>query len=312
VERDSGPCFDRPVGPKGYAWWYVDALSDDGAYGLTIIAFVGSVFSPYYAWSGRRNPLDHCAINVALYGPRDKRWAMTERGRSAVAREANRLAIGRSGFVWDGSGLKIFIDEVCVPIPLRIQGTVRLEAGGLNSRHFHLDACGLHVWRPIAPAARVTVDLSCPALSWSGDGYFDMNAGAEPLEKGFESWTWLRATLARGAAILYDAKRRDGEALSLAMRFDKWGRYEPMEPPPVVKLPRTRWLLPRKTRSDDCIATASRTFEDTPFYARSLVSATLFGTHVTAMHESLSLTRVSNPIVRLMLPFRMPRSSFLR
>ncbi|NBO88372.1 MAG: carotenoid 1,2-hydratase, partial [Betaproteobacteria bacterium] len=30
----------------GYLWWYVDAMSDDGQFGLTLIAFVGSVFSP--------------------------------------------------------------------------------------------------------------------------------------------------------------------------------------------------------------------------------------------------------------------------
>ncbi len=41
----------RPAGRAGgYAWWYVDALSDDGRHGLTLIAFIGSVFSPYYAW----------------------------------------------------------------------------------------------------------------------------------------------------------------------------------------------------------------------------------------------------------------------
>ena len=50
----------RPVAPGGYAWWYVDALSDDGRHGLTIIAFIGSVFSPYYAWAAARHadPLD--------------------------------------------------------------------------------------------------------------------------------------------------------------------------------------------------------------------------------------------------------------
>ena len=42
----TGPRFDAPVPPGGYAWWYVDALSDDGRHGLTVIAFVGSVFSP--------------------------------------------------------------------------------------------------------------------------------------------------------------------------------------------------------------------------------------------------------------------------
>ena len=56
---------------NGYAWWYVDALSDDGAHALTIIAFIGSVFSPYYAWArqrGRGDPENHVAVNVALYG----------------------------------------------------------------------------------------------------------------------------------------------------------------------------------------------------------------------------------------------------
>ena len=40
----------------GYVWWYVDALSDDGRHGLTLIAFIGSVFSPYYAWRGGAAP----------------------------------------------------------------------------------------------------------------------------------------------------------------------------------------------------------------------------------------------------------------
>src|SRR5579883_2096516 len=43
--------FDGPVPDGGYVWWYLDALSDDGVFGLTAIAFLGSVFSPYYAWA---------------------------------------------------------------------------------------------------------------------------------------------------------------------------------------------------------------------------------------------------------------------
>ena len=45
-----GPALRRRGSRDGYVWWYVDALSDDGRQGLTIIAFIGSVFSPYYAW----------------------------------------------------------------------------------------------------------------------------------------------------------------------------------------------------------------------------------------------------------------------
>ncbi|MCX7894268.1 MAG: hypothetical protein N2544_18135, partial [Burkholderiales bacterium] len=77
--------FDRPVAPGGgYAWWYVDALSDDARLGLTLIAFVGSVFSPYYAWAQRRRGApalaeQHCALNLATYGAGPRRWTMTER-----------------------------------------------------------------------------------------------------------------------------------------------------------------------------------------------------------------------------------------
>ena len=74
-----------------------------------------------------------------------------------------------------------------------------------------------------------------------------------------------------------------------------------------LALPRTRWRLARTTRADEGRASAVRSFEDTPFYSRGLVAHTLFGEHVESMHESLSLDRFANPLVRLMLPFRMPR-----
>jgi carotenoid 1,2-hydratase len=69
--RPAGPGFALEVAHNGYAWWYIDAISDDGANGLTIIAFIGSVFSPYYKWARRKreaDPMEHCALNVSLYG----------------------------------------------------------------------------------------------------------------------------------------------------------------------------------------------------------------------------------------------------
>ncbi len=286
----------------------MDALSDDGSCGLTIIAFIGSVFSPYYAWSGRHDPANHCALNVALYGPKRNRWAMTERGRDALATTDTTLTIGPSHLEWDGTGLTIHIDEITAPLPSRIRGTVRLIPSGLNGQSFGLDRQGRHHWRPIAPRSRVEVALSQPDLRWSGSGYFDTNAGSESLEEGFVQWNWSRAEIPGGAAVLYDPVRRDGDPLSLALRFDMEGRVEPFEPPHTVDLPRTLWGVSRATRSDPGHqASVIKTLEDTPFYARSLVSSHLLGTPVTAMHESLSLTRFASTVVRLMLPFRMPR-----
>jgi carotenoid 1,2-hydratase len=304
---DAGPSFDHTVEPGGYAWWYLDAVSDDRRYGVVIIAFVGSVFSPYYAWAGRQDPLNHCAVNVALYGPRGSLWAMTERKRLAVTRSRNHLAVGPSSLSWDGGGLRIEVDERASPIPRRIQGRIEVRAEAINPSAFVLEEQGKHWWRPLAPQARVAVEMETPGVSWRGAGYLDQNAGGEPLEHAFAHWTWSRARARDGAVILYDAVRRREGALSLALAFDRHGGFEHRRPPATAVLPRTRWRLLRQTRSDDGQASAIRSFEDAPFYARSLVGHSLFGERLESVHESLSLERFSRPIVRLMLPFRMPR-----
>lgn len=304
---DARPCFDREVVPGGYAWWYVDAISDDGQHGLTVIAFVGSVFSPYYAWAGRRDPLDHCAFNVALYSPRASRWAMTERRRSAVTRSRDRLAIGRSTASWDRGALVLDIHERGAPIPHRIRGRITIHPEAINPRAFILEEQGRHWWRPLAPRARVAVEMDAPALRWQGPGYVDQNAGDEPIERAFSQWTWSRAQTRDGAAIIYDAVRRREPPLSLALAFDGSANFDERPSPPSARLPRTRWGLARTARADEGRASAVRSFEDTPFYSRSLVAHALFGERVESMHESLSLDRVANPLIRLMLPFRMPR-----
>jgi len=302
---DLGPGFDQQICPGGYAWWYVDAFSDDGLFGLTIIAFVGSVFSPYYAWRGRLDPENHCALNVALYGP-EKRWAMTERGREGLRRSTDSFVVGASALAWDGKGLDIFINERCAPLPRRLYGRVRLEAETLNERTFPLETSGGHVWRPIAPLARVDAEFFAPQQKWSGHGYFDTNRGDEPLEAGFSRWTWSRARTARGAQVFYEAERRREDPLGLALRFAGDGGVFEETAPPIVELPNSRWRVPRRTRGDGPARVAA-TLEDTPFYARSRVAHRVHGEAVLSMHESLDLERFANPLVKCMLPFRMPR-----
>ncbi len=270
------------------------------------------MFSPYYAASRRRgdgDPTDHCAVNVALYNPRGKYWALTERRRTSLGQAAASLSIGRSALIWDGEGLAIEVDELAVPRFTRLQGRIRLYPDAVTSRVTALDANGYHQWWPIAPSARVEIDMQGPSLRWSGNGYFDCNAGTRPLEQDFIDWTWSRARTADGAAILYDAARRDGSSLSLAYRFDQKGRCLEFMPPPPAPLPATGWRIARRTRSDDVTQTRlHKTLEDTPFYARSLVEQRLCGEPVTAVHESLSLDRFRRRIVQAMLPFRMPRA----
>jgi carotenoid 1,2-hydratase len=267
------------------------------------------VFSPYYALARRNgpaDPLNHCAINVAIYRKRGKRWAMTERPRGAVSRTADTFTVGPSHLAWDGKSLTISIDEIAVPIPGRIRGTVRVVPSAITQQAFALNENGNHRWWPIAPCARVQVALDHPHLRWQGDGYFDMNHGDALLESGFSDWQWARGATRDGAVILYEAQRRDGGRASLAMTFDPQGRMQAFEPPPLVELRRSGWRVGRSVRSEEA-AQIVRTLEDAPFYARSVVSTKMLGEPVTVMHESLSLDRFRMPLVQAMLPFRMPR-----
>jgi carotenoid 1,2-hydratase len=268
------------------------------------------VFSPYYAWARRRGPADphqHCALNVALYGGGAQRWAMTERGRSAVHRSPDSLVIGPSTLTWNGAALEVRIDEIAVPLPRRVRGTVRLHPLALAQQEFILDATGRHHWAPLAPLARVEVALERPALRWSGAGYLDMNAGAAPLERDFVRWDWSCARTRDGAAVLYEVTPRAGREKCLALHFDRGGEVTAFDPPPPVALPRTAWRMPRGIRAEDGEARVVRGFEDAPFYARAEVAARLHGESVLAMHETVSLDRFRAPIVQAMLPFRMPR-----
>jgi carotenoid 1,2-hydratase len=212
--------FLRPVPRNGYRWWYVDALSDDGRHGLTIIAFIGSVFSPWYARARQRgagDPMNHCAFNVAIYGP-GGRWALAERERGTVERTADRFRVGPSAIHWDGRTLVIDIDEIGVPLPRRLRGRVTIAADAARDRTFALDANGDHRWHPIAPASRVDVQFSHPSLAWKGTAYLDSNSGDCALENTFRGWDWCRAPLPDGAAALvYDTIERDGTTQGVAL-----------------------------------------------------------------------------------------------
>jgi carotenoid 1,2-hydratase len=306
--------FDGPVSHDGYEWWYIDALSDDGAYGLTVIAFLGSVFSPYYAGARRRaaaDPLNHCALNVALYGRRARRWAMTERGAAQVRREPARLVIGPSHVHWDGEALEIHIHERCAPLPRRLRGKIRLHPGAWPAQSFALDDAGLHRWTPYAPCARVELAFTEPDLRWSGAAYFDSNRGEEPLENTFTDWTWSRASAADNTVVLYDVGARSGSRSSLALQFTARGEVRPMAPPPLMRLPPTGWGVQRQTRADaGSRAQVLRTLVDAPFYSRSLLETRVGGVSRPAIHESLSLDRFRSRWVQCLLPFRMPRIAF--
>jgi carotenoid 1,2-hydratase len=318
--------FDKDVVPGGYAWWYVDAVSDDGKYALTLIAFLGSVFSPYYAWARRRygiggaDPLEHCAVNVAIYDlaqekQQGNRWTMTERGSASVSRGPVRLQIGPSALAWEDGELVVDIDEISAPIPRRVQGRIRISPGfdvAANDLRVAIDRNRQHFWQPIAPTARVRVEFDAPAVRWTGDAYLDGNCGAEPLECAFREWQWSRAKLRDGStAVVYDIILTDGSTVNIARRYLATGLVQQFAPSTGSMDPNslrtTAWGIRRTIHGPAARVGVVTTLESGPFYARSLVQTEWLGESVIAVHESLSLTRFARLPVQAMLPFRMPR-----
>jgi carotenoid 1,2-hydratase len=235
---------------------------------------------------------------------------MTERRATSLEQTDARLSIGPSSLHWDqDSGLTVEMDEVGTPIPQRVRGRIRLTPNFINEEVFTLDVAGRHRWRPVAPSARIEVELERPDSSWSGHAYFDRNWGDEPIEDGFIYWDWSRAELGENeSVILYNMQRRQGGDHALALRFSAQG-VEPFDPPPNHRLSRTPiWQMPRFSQADaDHPPKVAKTLEDTPFYSRSVIDTHLLGRPLTAVHESLALNRFRSPIVQHMLPYRMPR-----
>ncbi|MBK8241501.1 MAG: carotenoid 1,2-hydratase [Deltaproteobacteria bacterium] len=267
------------------------------------------MFSPAYFRARRRSlladPMLHCALNVVVHGPGGDAWALTEYRGLAVTRERDRLRLGDSLLERDDDGLSITLREQTSPWRRPIRGRVRLEVDAWTDTELALDRATRHCWWPVAPSARIEVELERPRLSFRGSGYHDSNAGIEPLECALAGWSWSRAPTDDGVALLYDVRAQDGEARSLGLHIDRQGRRAPLPAPDLVALPPTRWRLSRPTRVDaGGDATLRRSLVDTPFYARSLIDTRLHGAQRTAVHESIALDRFVRRSTQLMLPFR--------
>ena len=236
---------------------------------------------------------------------------MTERGGEAVVQERDTPAIGPSSVHWTGEVLEIAIEErdkrLGIPWQRPVRGVIRVIPEALNPVGFALDPGAKHHWHCLAPRARIEVEMHEPALSWTGRAYLDSNFGSESLEDGFDVWHWSRAHLKKGAVVSYEGQRGDGSRFASAIRFDAYGLPQQAELPLAAPLPNTAWQMERRTRADRGHASVIKTWEDSPFYARSTLGARIYGEQVVAVQESLNLKRFASPVVQFMLPYRMPR-----
>jgi carotenoid 1,2-hydratase len=287
-------------------------VSDDGGWGIVLIAMLGNPFSPSYARAiranTRPNPLDHCALNVGVYGRDGAAWALTEQCVHAEDRSASSLQIGQSSMRWEGDQLIVDVREHAPWTRRPITGRVSFRPDFTCDRRFMLDPDRRHAWTPVAPSGRLDVRLDQPNVRFSARGYHDTNAGDEPLANAFSDWTWSRAHVDARSVISYDVALSDGSLQERAISVGPHGVRE--ETGLVsVELPRTRWGLSRTARcSAGHAPRVIRNLEDTPFYARDVIETHVDGRVVRAMHETLSGRRLAMKTVEMLLPFRMRKA----
>jgi len=274
---------------------------------------VGSVFSPRYA---RENgdPRKHVALNVALYrlDGGASEWVFAEHDGRASHRSATELSVGSSLLTRSDDELTISFDEHTSPfprpaLPRRLRGTLRLRGdlrGGAPP--ISLDERGDHRWWPVLPQGELSVDVPELGLRWQGKGYHDANDGEAPLATAFRRWTWGRFHQGPRSLITYDAEPLRGPTRSVALRLDG-DRREVLPGFAAHRVGRGAWGLPVSAPSDRGARppTLAHTLEDSPFYGRHVVDASLLGERCRGITETLSVERFSQEWVRFLLPFRM-------
>ena len=274
------------------------------------------MFSPYYAWSGRKNPDDHVCMNIALYGPNGSRWTMTERSYRAAERSKDRYSIGPSCLRIEQNTVALDFSEWSLPwppkqfIPKKVSGSIKLELGAITPQIFDIDGKGDHRWWPIAPSSRIHFSCDDGAFpNWQGHGYMDSNWGIEGIENGFHHWDWARGDDGDGGSfILYDTVPRDKAPDCLSLHIAEDGTVDHCKKPTRSEMGRGLWGVMRHGHADSSYTPQIiEVFEDGPFYCRSKVKTRLYDRDLILMHESLSGDRFAKPWVKALLPWRMPR-----
>ena len=262
---------------------------------------------------GGGDPLDHCAVNVALYGAGASRWAMTERGRAQpAARTPTRSRSGRARSPGTATRSRSGSTRSPRRCPRASAARCALQPAGLTGRSFALDAAGRHRWWPIAPCSRVEVALERPGAALERRRPTSTPTRRRAARGRLRHWDWSRAALPRRHRHpLRRAAGATGGGLRSRMRFDPPGRRRGHRARPPRVDPAAHALAHAARRRAPTTARASVVADPRGRAVLRPLGAGLApaaASRSPAMHESLSLDRFRAPWVQAMLPFRMPRA----
>lgn len=206
--------------PEGFAWWYLDLRTADGA-GLVLLWGLGLPFVP------RGRSEKEGALQLAFY----------ERGRAEYYHLAtfpafDDLAMNGSFSLSSGS---VRVSEtggiVSVEVSLRESSNLgdgfelELEVEG-RAVPPQGPASGSHSWSPqtVLATSRGRLDFGGRSVRLEGSAYFDTNAALAPLpSQGIDVWRWGRLSFGDETILLYDVEG-GGRRETLAFSIEADGR----------------------------------------------------------------------------------------
>jgi carotenoid 1,2-hydratase len=285
-----------PERAGAYRWYYADVGCGDVS--AVVIFLVGSLFSPRYAARPRALPIEHCAVNFALYvGGRRRQWALTE--YPTATQSGGVLSIGRSSLRVCADGtVEIEVRERQAPFGAETRAEMVLHPTAPGVGVVPLLPDGSHVWEPRAPRCEAELRLPLLGQSLRGHGYHDANAGDAPLGSSLPSWSWTRVHGPDRTAI--DFRLPAGERITL--RTGSEGSSLGRDEAPAPDRTSTSWGLrvPRTLSAGGLVVPAPDLVESSPFYARQVARAG--GLH--AIGEVADFRRFRSPLLRWMARFR--------
>lgn len=311
--------LELPSGSGAYRWLYADATSGDVT--AVVIFMLGSPFSARYsAGLGRgARPLEHCAVNFALYaGGLRRTWVLTEHAGAQVD-SGHTLRIGGSSWRYRGDGsVEVRVDELAARGRERVQAVLQLRPRSPPHAPVQLVPGEPHHWQPVAARAEAHLEVPTHALEApAAHGYHDANFGSERLGLGVPRWRWTRVHGAEETTVLYEPEgapalrvRATGEAVAIERAATAHGEPAgarraggapaPTSPATAGATRWTRWALRIPTALHGSPDGRARLLESSPFYAR--LEARSGAVH--ALAEVADFARFHHPAIRWMASWR--------
>ncbi|WPB75899.1 carotenoid 1,2-hydratase [Archangium violaceum] len=301
--RDALPT--PPDTSGAYRWFYADVTA--GEYSAVCIFMMGSLFSPRYSAGVKRGalPLEHCAVNFALYHrSTSRRWVLSEYPHAAVQvqRDGRALRIGRSLLEYGLDGtVRMEVDERCAPFGGPVRARLELEPQVTAAEEVQLVPGLPHYWRALAPRAKARLEVSSEGVVAEGIGYHDTNHGEELLGARLPGWHWARVHGPEETVVDYHLP---GGVAPLRVTAGALGTKS--ERGPLLAEARdtrlTGWGLrvPSRLYVGNEAVGEPRLLESSPFYAR--VEARRDGLDV--LGEVADFRRFHSPFIRWMAHFR--------